>query len=121
MHHQDAGYVSESTVDLMCLLNGHYFQDFNYSLFHMYFIKSGVGSRNMQAINVLVTFSLDLLSVTLAGKRIFRKCFAPFNDNPLAFGGQSLNILQSPLADDYLKGYHGSSAKSPSSSIRSIS
>ena len=77
----------------MCLLNGHYFQDFNYSLSYEYFIKSGVGSRNMQAIDVLVTFSLDLFSVTLPGKWIFSKCFAPFNHNPLAFGGQSLNIL----------------------------
>jgi hypothetical protein len=36
--------VSESTVDLMCLLNGRDLKDLNHILVFIYLVKSGVGS-----------------------------------------------------------------------------
>jgi len=39
----------------------------------------------MQAINVIVAFSMDYLFVTMTREWIVRKCFAFFDHYPLAF------------------------------------
>lgn len=91
---------SESTIHLMCLLNGCDIQDFNHLLVFEYPVKSYVRSRNMQAVNVFVVLSPNYLFVALSWKWIIRECFAFFNHYPLAFWWQCINELQGLFIDN---------------------
>ena len=93
-------FSSESTIDLMRLLNSCYLQDLNHILVFIYPVKSGVGSRYMQAINVFMAFSVNQFFVTLAREWIVCKCFAFFDHYSLSFRWQCADELQSFLPND---------------------